>query len=157
MKRFRSNSQLYAFLMLVTLTSACAVGLRSPITAVPTGVNVTSVQAWGTAVDGFHVIMTARASADAILRPLVLNKTVPVSVLKAMVKIDGYSADALDILDKNPDNFSQPIAAQVTALASQILTEIANLNAPKLPATATSQVAKMDAAATKVQAMRGVN
>lgn len=138
------------FLALAITLAAC---VKQPVlTNVPAGVSPAAVTAWGTAVDNFHLIETARHAADGVLRPLVVNKTLPVSVLLTMEKIDGYALSALDVLDKSPDNFSQSIADQVTALASNILTELVNLNQPAVAA----QVSTMKAGATKVRSLKGV-
>jgi hypothetical protein len=152
----KTRKFLAAAILPLLLLTGCA--KQPAITNVPAGVNIASVQAWGAAVDNFHLIETARHTADGVLRPLVLNKTLPVSVLQTMVKVDNYALAALDILDKSPENFNQSVAAQVTALASNILTEIAALNTPTpgLPDSASRQLAAIKVSAVKIQAMKGV-
>lgn len=147
MKRFRKLIPLFA---LTVILSACA--KQPALTNVPANVNVAAVTAWGTAVDNFHLIETARHTADGILRPLVANKTLPASVLQAMQKIDAYALSALDVLNKSQNNFTQPIADQVTVLASNILAELAGLTQPSV----SSQVTTMRAGALKVQSLKGV-
>lgn len=143
-------------LLLSAVLSVGCVKQPATITNLPTGVSQPVVLAWGAAVDNFHQIETARHTADAVLRPLVLSKVLPVSVLQGMEKIDGYALNGLNVLDKSPNSFSQSIADQLTTLASSILTELAGLSQPGIPGSAATELAKIKVSATTVKAMKGV-
>ena len=125
----RTKLILVSLLLALTLTG-CAEQQVSPISQPSVVVQQTEAQLWAKAVDYFSQIETARHAANQIALSLSKQNPplVPVAVLSSFVKVDQYAIAANKLLQSSPNTFGQPLAQQVLALASSILTELNQWN-----------------------------
>lgn len=127
----------------------------------PTGTTqVSSTEAaWTHAVEYFGFIETSRHTATTIALGLSKQNppAVPLSVLTSLEKVDRLAQAGTRLLKATPNNFDQPTASQVVALAGDIIAELAQWNgviAGPVQAPLKEQINNMATAANNVRRLK---
>ena len=121
-----------AVVALVVSLAGCAARVKN-VTNLPTGVTLTEVQQWDSAVQNLNKIATAVTAARQSLIALHTGGLLPdgpayVTALQVIGKIDTLQVSASATLQQTPNSFSASTKAQVQALLQQISAQLLTLN-----------------------------
>ena len=120
--------------VLAAIMALAGCGARvKTVTDLPTNVTQTQAQSWDTAVANLHKIATATSTLRQAVIALNHQGVFPdgpayASTLNAIVKIDQLQLAADALLRQAPQNFGQPVRAQIADYVQQISAQVAQLN-----------------------------